>query len=84
MNEKLEPTSLMGDVGSKLLLLIIGSINHQVIEAVQQHPVIPVTDCILTLEPEPLTIAELGRDDSVLLPDLTAEFFHVSLESLQF
>lgn len=74
----------MGDVDSRLLLLVISSINHQVIEAVQHHPVIPVKDCILTLEPGPLTIAELGRDDSVLLPDLPAEFFHVSLEPLQF
>ena len=74
----------MGDVGSRLLLLVLGSINHQVAKAVQHHPVIKVTDCILALETEPLTIAELGCEDSILLPDLPAEFFNVSLDSLEF
>lgn len=75
----------MGDTTTSLLLCVRAHLVHlQVPKSVQHHPVIKVTDCIIALEPEPLTIAEFGRADSVLLPDLPAEFLQFTLNANQF
>lgn len=76
---------LLGDTTTSLLLCVQAHlVHHQVPKAVQHHPVIKVTDCILALEPEPLTIAELGCADSILFPDLPAEFLQFTLDALHF
>lgn len=74
MSRKSMVVPLMSDTTTLLLCVQAHLVHHQVPKAVQHHPVIKVADCILALEPEPLTIAELGREDSILLPDLPAEF----------